>query len=155
MGSIEGPGTLRQPNVRAAPGRDLFSLTVDVDRGDPRHYALYVGQAGLILPGPEYYTEAEFADLRSSYRNYVAETLRLIGWKDPERSAADVVGLETEIASVSSSHEALRDQAKTYHRDHARAAREIHAGLPLGELSSRRGRPDWYPARDRCSGCHP
>ena len=39
--------------------------------------------------------------------------------------------------------------------DHARAAREIRARLPLGELSSRRGRPGWYPARDRCSGCHP
>ena len=130
MGSIEGPGTLRQPTVRAAPGRDLFSLTVDVDRGDPRHYALYVGQAGLILPGPEYYTEVEFADLRSSYRNYIAETLRLIGWKDPERSAADIVGLETEIARVSSSHEALRDQAKTYHRTTLAQLEKSAPGFP-------------------------
>jgi predicted metalloendopeptidase len=76
MGSIEGPGTLRQPTVRAEPGRDFFSLSIDVDRRDPSRYALYVGQAGLILPGPEYYVQPEFADIRSAYQHHVADVLR-------------------------------------------------------------------------------
>src|SRR6476661_4688205 len=42
MGFIEGPNTVRQPTVRAAPGRDFFSLAIDVDRQNPSRYALYV-----------------------------------------------------------------------------------------------------------------
>lgn len=134
MGSIEGPNTVRQPTVRAAPGRDFFSLAIDVDRQNPSRYALYVGQAGLILPGPEYYTEAQFADIRSAYQGYVAEALRLIGWANPEKSAADVVHLETDIAKASSSHEQLRDQSATYHRMTIAQLEKSAPGFPWAEF---------------------
>ena len=134
MGSIEGPGTLRQPTVRAQPGRDFFSLAIDVDRKNPSRYALYIGQGGLILPGPEYYTQPDFADIRSAYQTYVAETLRLIGWSTPEKSAAAILRLETEIAKSSSTHEQLRDQAATYHRMTIAALKQTAPGFPWAEF---------------------
>ncbi len=145
MGSIEGPGTLRQPTVRAEAGRDFFSLTVDVDRRDPARYALYVGQAGLILPGPEYYTQAEFADIRSAYQAYVAASLAQIGWDEPERNAADIVRLETELARVSSSHEELADRAATYHRLTLAQLAKTAPGFPWAEFLRGAGVPAGTP----------
>jgi putative endopeptidase len=141
MGSIEGPGTLRQPTVRAEPGRDFFSLAINVDRQNPGRYALYVNQAGLILPGPQYYTDAQFADIRASYQAYVSKTLRLIGWQDADARAAEIVQLETAIAKVSSSPEQLRDQMGTYHRMTLERLRKAAPDFPWAEFLRGAGIP--------------
>jgi putative endopeptidase len=116
MGQIEGPGTVRQPTVRRNPGRDLFALQIGSDQDDPRRYALTIGQAGLILPGPEYYVDPSFADLRAAYRAHVARMLALIGWSNADAGADQVVALETEIARASATHEQQRNAAAGYHR---------------------------------------
>ncbi len=114
IGQVEGPGTLRNPSVRIPPGRGIFKLAIGQDQADPNHYAVYVGQGGLMLPGPEYYTEASFADVRRDYEAHVARTLALIGWPEPEARARDILALETRIAGVSWSHEQMRDAKRTY-----------------------------------------
>lgn len=116
MGAIEGPGTLRQVSVRLTPGRDFYLLQIAQDQQDPARSALYISQGGLILPGPEYYTDPQFADIKTAYRQYVADMLGLIGWRQPRERAAQIVGLETKIAQVSSSHEQQRDVGNSYHR---------------------------------------
>jgi putative endopeptidase len=116
MGSIEGPGTLRYVQSRLIPGRSFFGVNIVQDQIDPAHYAIYINQAGLILPGREYYLDPAFKDLKTAYQAAMARMLRHIGWTDPDRKAEQVVQLETQIAAASSTHEELRDTAKTYHR---------------------------------------
>ena len=57
-----------------------------------------------------------FKDLKATYQAAMAKMLRHIGWADPDRRAEQIVELETQIAAASSTHEELRDPAKTYHR---------------------------------------
>ena len=52
-GASEGPGTLRAPSVRVAPGQNLFSLAIAPDARFPGRYAVHLGQAGLMMPGPD------------------------------------------------------------------------------------------------------
>ena len=61
----------------------------------------------------------------------MAKMLRHIGWADPERSAQQIVELETKVAVVHSSLEELRDPAKTFHR------------VTLAQLSRQAPGVDW------------
>ena len=116
MGAIEGSGTLRYVQARLIPGRSFFGVNIVQDQVDPAHYAIYINQAGLILPGREYYLDPSFKDVKATYQAAIARMLRHIGWADADRKAGQIVELETQIASASSTHEELRDSAKTYHR---------------------------------------
>ncbi|MFL6760770.1 M13-type metalloendopeptidase [Sphingomonas sp.] len=116
MGAIEGPGTLRYVQSRLIPGRSFYGVNIVQDQIDPAHYAIYINQAGLILPGREYYLDPAFKDLKATYQAAMAKMLRHIGWADPDRKAEQVVALETRIATASSTHEELRNSANTYHR---------------------------------------
>jgi putative endopeptidase len=73
-----------------------------------------VSQGGLLLPGPEYSSEAQFADIRAAYETYAASLLRAIGWPEPELRAREIVAFESRIAAASWSHEQLRDSVRTY-----------------------------------------
>jgi putative endopeptidase len=92
----------------------IFGLSTDVDLKDVNHYAVYVGQAGLGLPDRDYYLEPSFAKQKAAYQAYVAKMLGLLGWKDPEASAAAVVDFETKIAQVSWTKAQQRDLQKVY-----------------------------------------
>src|ERR1700704_5206045 len=39
----------------------IFGIFIDVDIKDPKHYAVYLGQAGLGLPDRDYYLKPDFA----------------------------------------------------------------------------------------------
>jgi putative endopeptidase len=116
MGAVEGPGTLRLVQSTFIPGRNLYGVNIVQDQQDPGRYAVFINQAGLLLPGPDYYADPAFKDLRTAYQAAVAKLLRHIAWADPDRTAQQIVDLETKIALASSSREELRDPAKTYHR---------------------------------------
>ncbi|MGZ7031662.1 MAG: M13 family metallopeptidase [Thermoanaerobaculia bacterium] len=114
MGRVEGPGSVRAPTVRFRVVHALFSLNIAQDPNDPAHYAVFVGQAGLQLPGPEYYSDPKLADLKSSYQDYIVRMLTLIGWPDAQARAADIVAFESRVAAASWSHEQMGDVVKTY-----------------------------------------
>ncbi|MDB5671945.1 MAG: putative endopeptidase [Alphaproteobacteria bacterium] len=114
VGAAEGPGTLRAPSVRVNPGRGVFTLAIGPDARDPGREAVYLGQGGLMLPGPEYYSDPSLADIKLFYRDHVARTLATIGWESPVSRADEIVALESRIAAVSWSHARLRDPAQTY-----------------------------------------
>ena len=141
MGSVEGPGTLRQIAVRLNPGRDLFTLQIDQDQSDPECYALYIGQGGLILPGPEYYVDPSFRDLKSAYQAHIATMLRLIGWPDAVERAGQIVDLETRIAMVSSSHEQVREVSDNYHRVTIKQLRNLAPGFDWNAFLGGAGLP--------------
>jgi putative endopeptidase len=114
MGRVEGPGNIRNPTVRIAVGRALFSLNIAQDPHDPSHCTLFVGQAGLQLPGPEFYSDPKLADFKASYQDYIIRMLTMIGWPHAKERAAEIVAFESRVAAVSWSHEQMGDVVTTY-----------------------------------------
>ena len=83
---------------------NLFGLWVAPGFHDPHHYAPYLFQGGLTLPGRDYYLDPapRMADVRTAYATHAAAMFRLAGFDQPGRSAEDrakaVIALETAIA---------------------------------------------------------
>ena len=92
----------------------LFALGIDVDAKDPKRYAVYVGQAGLGMPGRDYYLEASFALKKAKYEVYVTEMLQQLGWADAAARAKDVVAYETAVAAASWSRVEQRNADAVY-----------------------------------------
>jgi putative endopeptidase len=95
-------------------GASLFSVYVEADLKDPDTNSAYLGQSGLGLPDRDYYLEASFADKKTAYQAYVAQILGMIGWAEPEKSAADIVAFETKIAEKSWTRAQAREVDDTY-----------------------------------------
>ena len=92
----------------------IFGFGADVDLKNVSHYAVYLNQAGLGLPDRDYYLKPAFATQKAAYLAYVAKLLTLIGWPNPDASAARVVAFETSIADASWSKAEQRDIEKVY-----------------------------------------
>jgi putative endopeptidase len=117
MGRMSGPETSRFVQTTIGPriGRDgAFSINIEPDKNNPHRYAVYVGQAGIYLPFPEYYSDPKLADIKAAYEDYVTKILSMLDWPDAAARAHDVVALETRIASASWSHDQIKDQSQTY-----------------------------------------
>jgi putative endopeptidase len=82
-------------------GHAFFDLSIDPDLKSSDQYAVYLSQGGLNLPDRDYYLDAKFAEKKAAYQAYVASTLKLAGWGEPDRYAKDIVDMETRIAEVS------------------------------------------------------
>jgi putative endopeptidase len=92
----------------------IFHFAINLDLKNPSAYATSLYQSGLGLPDREYYLKPDFAAVRPAYRGYVANLLRLIGWKDPDESADAILAFETRIAEVSWTAVQKRDLSATY-----------------------------------------
>jgi putative endopeptidase len=99
---------------QASFGRSLFGAGVSDDAKKPDRYALYVSQSGLGLADREFYLRENFKPQKDRYQQYVADVLRLIGWEEPEKNAADVVAMETKIAEAHWTRAESRNRDKTY-----------------------------------------
>ena len=95
-------------------GSSFFGIRIADDAKSPDKYALHVGQSGLGLADREFYLRDKFKPQKDRYQKYVADMLGLIGWEEPEKSAADVVALETKIAEAHWTRSESRDRDKTY-----------------------------------------
>jgi putative endopeptidase len=91
-----------------------FGVYIGTDAKDPKHYAVILEQGGLNLPDRDYYLTPQFAAQKAKYQAYVADTLKRIGWPEPEARAADIVAVETQIAQDSWTRVQRRDDVKTY-----------------------------------------
>jgi putative endopeptidase len=92
----------------------IFALGIDVDIKDPKHYTVYLGQAGLGLPDRDYYLKPDFAAKKDKYKTYVAQLLKLLEWPDAEKRAAEIIDFETKIADASWTKTQQRDPVATY-----------------------------------------
>ena len=92
----------------------IFGVGIDVDIKDPKHYTVYLGQAGLGLPDRDYYLKPDFAAKKEKYQAYAAQLLRLLGWPDADKRAAEVIDFETKIADASWTKTQQRDPIATY-----------------------------------------
>lgn len=143
-GDIEGPGTLRNPTVRTNAGRGIFSLSIAQDQRDPSKNAVYIGQGGMILPGPEYYVDDKLSGIRTSYETYIAQVLKLIGWDEPGKRATQIVEFETRVARVSWPHERMRDAAATYNPMSIRQLEALAPAYPWREFFAGAGLPQRF-----------
>ena len=82
-------------------GSGVFGVYIGPEAADPTKYAVYLGQSGLGLPDRDYYLTDQFKDKKTAYRAYIAKTLTLAGWANPEANADAIVAFETRIAEAS------------------------------------------------------
>jgi putative endopeptidase len=95
-------------------GPDLFSLDIYPDAKTPEINTLYIGQSGLGLPDRDYYLTDGFKPQLAAYKAFAERALKMAGYPDPAKSAADVIAFETAIAKVSWAVADRRDIEKTY-----------------------------------------
>jgi putative endopeptidase len=106
----------------------LFSLAPAQDPGNARRVIAALDQGGLGLPDRDDYLRGgdQARALRTAYLAYIEATLVAIGRRTAHKDAADVLGLETELARVSQDRQARRDPRGTYHKlDRAGVARAL------------------------------
>jgi putative endopeptidase len=95
-------------------GSSIFTFGVIPDPKGPKVYTAAVGVGGMGLPDRDYYLTDQFKAQRDAYRDYVAATLALAGYAEPQKAAADILALETRIAEASWSKTEQRDPNKAY-----------------------------------------
>jgi putative endopeptidase len=99
---------------RGGWGSSFFGSGVSDDAKNPDRYTLYMGQSGLGLGDRELYLDVKFAPQKQRYQQYVAQMLEMAGWPTPQKSAADIVTLETRIAQAHWTRAESRNRDRTY-----------------------------------------
>src|SRR5207253_2436803 len=98
----------------------LFDLGAQQDFKDATQEIAGLDQDGLGLPDRDYYLsdDKHLADIRAFYLTHVAQMLALTGMKPAaaKTAAADVMRIETAIATLSQTRVERRDPYKIYHR---------------------------------------
>jgi predicted metalloendopeptidase len=82
------------------------------DAQDPEHYTVNVSQSGLGLPDRDYYLKADDAKLssvREKYLQHVATLLAMSGDKAASEHAAQVLDIETRLATAQWTRVQMRD----------------------------------------------
>jgi putative endopeptidase len=98
----------------------LWSAGIDQDSKNSDRYILHFGQGGLGMPDRDYYlkNDAESKRVREAYVQHVEKLSRLMGSSSAEakRTAAVIMGIETQFARASMKKEDRRDPEKIYHK---------------------------------------
>jgi putative endopeptidase len=95
-----------------------FSYGVGRDDKISSKYAVQLWQGGLGLPDRDYYFEndARTKMIRAEYLKYMTNMLTMTKIADAEKSAKEIVSLETALAKASRKLENLRDPYKNYNK---------------------------------------
>jgi putative endopeptidase len=95
-----------------------FSVAVTEDFKDPKRYMLLTWQGGLGLPDREYYfnKDEKSAEIRSKYVLHIEKMLSLAGVADAKPKSAEIMALETLMASKQMKKEETRDMAGLYNK---------------------------------------
>jgi len=121
-------------------GSGVFSLDIYADAKTPDINTLYIGQAGLGLPDRDYYLTDGFKPQLTAYTAFVERALKMAGYADPAKSAAEVLAFETRIAKVSWPVADRRDIDKTYNPVTA-AELATYAPFPWSDYLAAAGAP--------------
>ena len=94
-----------------------FDFGAGADYKDATRQIGYANQGGLGLPTPDYYTDADKADIRKAYLAYIAKSFELTGTPAAaaKAKADSVLAFETRLAKASLSRVELRDPKNRYH----------------------------------------
>ncbi|WP_164101107.1 M13 family metallopeptidase [Candidatus Laterigemmans baculatus] len=121
-----------------------FVTYVSPDARSSDQYAVYVYQSGITLPDRDYYLEDEerYQALRTQLGDYASDLLAAIDVEDPQAAAAEVVGLETQLAEAQWTNVQNRDPVKTYNKQSSQEIRETLAALPWKDFADQAGIAD-------------
>ena len=125
--------------ARSSFGRSFFGAGVSDDAKNPDKYTLYASQSGLGLADREFYLRENFKPQKERYQKYVADILRLVGWEEPEKAAADVVAMETKIAEAHWTRAESRNRDKTYNPATLAELEKTAPGFPWRVLFTEAG----------------
>lgn len=94
----------------------IYDIGIGVDDKNPDNYSLNLDQSGLGLPDRDYYLSDDKAlvQIRTQYRQYLADMMKLAGMDDAGARADRILALETQIAKVQWSRADRRDEDKIY-----------------------------------------
>lgn len=95
-----------------------FAIAVTEDFKNPKEYILMTWQSGLGLPEREYYlqNDAKMIDVRQKYLLHVTKMLELISSKNATESAAEILALETALATIQMKKEDTRNTVALYNK---------------------------------------
>ena len=95
-----------------------FSVNVSEDFKDPKNYMLLTWQGGLGLPDREYYftDNAKSKEIRTKYVAHIEKMLTLAGIAAAKPKAAEIMALETLMASKQMKKEETRNMAGLYNK---------------------------------------
>ena len=106
-------GRLRRSGIGS-----VFSFWVDQDQRDSSQEIPSLGQGGLSLPAPSYYTDPGQQAVRDAYVAHLATMFALLG-ETSAQAAADskaVMAIETALAAASKAPADLREPVANYHK---------------------------------------
>lgn len=95
-----------------------FSVGVSEDFKDPKNYMLLTWQGGLGLPDRDYYfnTDEKSKEIRTKYVAHIEKMLTLAGITEAKSKAAEIMSLETLLASKQMKKEETRNMAGLYNK---------------------------------------
>ena len=108
---------------------NLFGLWVAPGFNDPDHYAPYLLQGGLGLPGRDYYLtdSPRMKSLREAYLHHLESNFQLAGFDRAAERAAGVMALEKTIAEK---HLSLADSESIEHANNPWTAADFQMKAP-------------------------
>jgi putative endopeptidase len=89
----------------------------------------YLTQAGIGLPNESYYREPQYEGLRKAYVAHVGKMLALGKLPNPEKSATQIMAMETAIAKGHWDNVRNRDADKTYNKVSRAQLKDLAPGL--------------------------
>lgn len=90
----------------------FFGTFVMSDLRNSDNQILYIGQGGLGIGDRDYYTEAENAEIKAGYRNFLAKIFNIAGVAEPEKAADNALAVEDVLAGYSWTSIQERDMVK-------------------------------------------
>jgi putative endopeptidase len=94
----------------------IFGTFIYADMKDASTNILYLAQGGISLPDEAYYREEKYADIRTAYVAHISAMFTLAKVSNPAENAAQVMALETSIASHHWDQVKNRDATLTYNK---------------------------------------
>jgi len=96
----------------------LFAFYSSVDAKNSKYEIAGIWQAGLGLPDRDYYLNKDkrSQEIRTKYKEHIKNMFTLAGCKYPEKRAATIMEIETELAKFSNTRLENRDPQATYNK---------------------------------------
>ncbi len=120
----------------------IIASGVFADLKKPDVNRAYIGQPVLTMPDRDYYLKPEFAGKKAAYQAYVAKLLGMIGWSDPDASAAAIIAYETRLSQASWTKVEQRDLTRLYNPRTVAALDKDMPGFPWIRYLQTVGFPD-------------
>ena len=105
----------------------VWSSFVDADLMDSNTNVLYLGQSGLAMGNRDYYLDADKAELRDGYLNFLVKVFTLAGDPEAEKKARDAFDFEMSLAEPFWSMVQQRDIQAQYN---PMSSQEVFATYP-------------------------